>query len=162
MYLLWSWFKEPPKQNDPVKKVSSKIILTSWEINIACVVALTSLGSSKIQNTWSSLRNCTRICGLFEAEMSQTETYTFAFWHFSGLWWQLVFTSDPLSRGGTKPTRSLFLWRPFMLMQLISQILWAWKFRDAKRSTRYGLVVWNILRPSVSHLLKTYGRIGKF
>lgn len=27
--------------------------------------------------------------------MSQTETYTFAFWHFSGLWWQLVFTSDP-------------------------------------------------------------------
>ena len=112
MYLLWSWLKEPPKQNDPVKKVSSKIILASWEINIACVVALTSLGSSKIQNTWSSLRNCTRICGLFEAVMSQTETYTFAFWHFSGLWWQLVFTSDPLSRGGTKPSRSLFLWRP--------------------------------------------------
>ena len=154
MYLLWSWLKEPPKQNDPVKKVSSKIILTSWEINIACVFALTSLGSSKIQNTWSSLRNCTRICGLFEAVMSQTETYTFAFWHFSGLWWQLVFTSDPLSRGGTKPTRNL--------MQLISQILWASKFRDANRSTRYGLVVWNILRRSVSHLLKTYEGLESF
>lgn len=43
-----------------------------------------------------------------------------------------------------------------LLMQLISQILWSWKLRVANRSTRadVSLVVWNVLRRSVSHLLK--------